>query len=158
MFGDGLASILQLNGAARYWRNRGDGSFDPPRSLSLRPGRGEPGRPGRPAGRLRRRRAARTCLYPLPPGPATGHWRTDGGFDPAGYVSVGQSPTVSLSDPLVRLIDLNGDGVTDALRTGDSFELFYSDSGAVSARSRSFRVAATSPMSPSAIPGYSWPT
>ena len=52
------------------------------------------------------------------------------GFDPAGYIAGRAAPTVSLSDPLVRLIDLDGDGITDALRTGDSFELFYSDSGA----------------------------
>src|SRR5262249_40423718 len=48
----------------------------------------------------------------------------------AGYVPVSPAPTVSLSDPLVRLIDLDGNGITDALRTGDSFELFYSNNGA----------------------------
>ena len=62
----------------------------------------------------------------------TGYWplASNGGFDPAGYVPVSPAPTVSLSDPLVRLIDLDGDGITDALRTGDQFELFYSDNGA----------------------------
>ena len=118
MFGDGLPSILQLNGTARYWRNRGDGSFDPPRSLSYAPAGvnlGDPGvqladfdGDGRPD--LLVSTATRTGYWPL---------ASDGGFDPAGYVPVSPAPTVSLSDPLVRLIDLDGDGITDALRTGD---------------------------------------
>jgi RHS repeat-associated protein len=129
MFGDGLASILQLNGTALYWRNRGNGQFDPPRSLSYAPAGislGDPGvqladftGDGRPD--LLVSSPTWTAYWPL---------GSDGGFDPAGYVPVDQAPTVSLSDPLVRLIDLTGDGVTDALRTGDSFELFYSASGA----------------------------
>jgi RHS repeat-associated protein len=129
MFGDGLASILQLNGSARYWRNRGGGQFDPPRTLSYAPAGvnlGDPGvqladfdGDGRPD--LLVSSPTRTGYWPL---------ASDGGFDPAGYVAVTEAPTVSLSDPLVRLIDLNGDGITDALRTGDSFELFYSASGA----------------------------
>jgi hypothetical protein len=36
-------------------------------------------------------------------------------------------PTVNLDAPDVRLIDLDGDGVTDALRTGPQFELYYND-------------------------------
>ena len=43
MFGDGLVSILELNGTARYWRNRGGGRFDPPRHLSYVPAGVEPG-------------------------------------------------------------------------------------------------------------------
>jgi RHS repeat-associated protein len=129
VFGDGLASILQLNGAARYWRNRGDGTFDPPRSLAYAPAGvtlGDSGvqladfdGDGRP-----------DLLVSTPD--RTGYWplASNGGFDPAGYVRVSPAPTLSLSDPLVRLIDLDGDGITDALRTGDRFELFYSDRGA----------------------------
>jgi hypothetical protein len=129
MFGDGLPSILQLNGTARYWRNRGDGSFDPPRSLTFTPAGvnlDDPGvqladfdGDGRPD--LLVSSPARTGYWPL---------AADGGFDPAGYVAESAAPTVSLSDPLVRLIDLDGDGITDALRTGDRFELFYSNRGA----------------------------
>ena len=91
---------------------------------------------------------------------ATGYWplSTDGGFDPSGYIGVGQAPTVSLSDPLVRLIDLDGDGVTDALRTGDCFELFYSDGGYVRPVQVVLAAEAMSRTSPSAIRGFSWRT
>jgi RHS repeat-associated protein len=129
MLGDGLASILELNGTARYWRNRGNGIFDPPHSLTYAPAGvnlGDSGvqladldGDGRPD--LLLSTSLRTGYWPL---------ASNGGFDPAGYVPVSQAPTVSLSDPLVRLIDLDGDAKIDALRTGDQFELFYSDDGA----------------------------
>ena len=129
MFGDGLVSILQLNGTAQYWRNRGDGSFDPPRSLSYAPAGVDLGDPGVQLADLDG--DGRPDLLVSTPD-RTGYWplAADGGFDPAGYIPVRDAPTVSLADPLVRLIDLDGDGITDALRTGDRFELFYSNSGA----------------------------
>ncbi|HEU4391769.1 MAG TPA: toxin TcdB middle/N-terminal domain-containing protein, partial [Blastocatellia bacterium] len=37
------------------------------------------------------------------------------------------APPFAFNDPEVRLLDLNGDGVTDALRTGAQFELFFHD-------------------------------
>jgi RHS repeat-associated protein len=129
MFSYGLPSILQLNGAARYWRNRGDGTFDPPRSLAYAPAGINVGDPGVQLADLDG--DGRPDLLVSTP-ERTGYWPlgSNGGFDPAGYVPVSPAPTVSLSDPLVRLMDLDGDGVTDALRTGDKFELFYSDNGA----------------------------
>jgi RHS repeat-associated protein len=133
MFGDGLSAILQLNGAARYWRNRGGGQFDPPHNLSYAPAGVSLGDPGVQLADFDG--DGRPDLLVSSPA-RTGYWAlaSDGGFDPAGYTPVAQAPTVSLSDPLVRLIDLDGDGVTDALRTGDSLELFYSASGATFSR------------------------
>ena len=130
MFGDGLASILQLNGTARYWRNRGDGRFDPPRSLSLRPGRGRTWATRACSWPTSTATAAPTCWSPPLPAPATGRWPATAASTRRLSSRVSHAPTVSLSDPLVRLIDLDGDGITDALRTGDQFELFYSDRGA----------------------------
>lgn len=128
MFGDGLPSILELNGSSRYWRNRGGGSFDPPRSLGFAPAGVSLAAPGVQLADLDG--DGRPDLLVTSPA-RTGYWplAAGGGFDPAGYVPVSPAPTVSLSDPLVRLIDLDGDGVTDALRTGDQFELFYSAMG-----------------------------
>ena len=46
LFGDGLPSVLQLNGAARYWRNRGAGTVDLARPLLAAPGGVTLGTPG----------------------------------------------------------------------------------------------------------------
>src|SRR5207253_2619055 len=42
-------------------------------------------------------------------------------------VSYDAAPPFSFGDPELRLVDLDGDGITDALRTGTSFELYYHD-------------------------------
>ena len=38
LFGNGLPDIVQMNGAVRYWRNRGNGCFDLPRTMTYAPG------------------------------------------------------------------------------------------------------------------------
>ena len=128
-FGDGLASILQLNGTARYWRNRGNGEFDPPHSIPVVPTGANLGDPGVQLADIDG--DGRPDLLLTSP-TRTGYWplASDGGFDPTGYARASPAPTFSLSDPLVRLIDLDGDGVMDVLRTGDRFELFYNDGDA----------------------------
>ena len=60
----------------------------------------------------------RTGYYPL---------TSDGQWHERGFVRYRGAPTVNLDAPDVRLIDLDGDGVTDALRTGPQFELYYND-------------------------------
>ncbi len=57
----GCPSILELNGTARYWRNRGDGEFDPPRSVAVRPRRVQPRRPRACSSRTSTATAAPTC-------------------------------------------------------------------------------------------------
>ena len=125
LFGDGLQSVLQLNGRARFWRNVGQGQLDPPRTLPFAPpvSLGAPGvqiadfnGDGRP-----------DLLVTDTSGAGYYSLATDGGFDPRGYVRLRQSPSFELTDSLVRLVDLDGDGITDALRTGTTFELFYND-------------------------------
>ena len=132
MFGDGRPSILQLNGVARYWRNRGEGAFERPRSLGFTPAGAALGAPGvqladmdadgRPE--LVMSSPTRTGYWPL-----CGH-ASDGepaGFDPAGYVAARAAPAVSLSDPTVRLVDLDGDGRVDVLRVGARVIAAYND-------------------------------
>ena len=51
----------------------------------------------------------------------------DGEWNERGFVRYRSVPTVNLDAPDVRLLDLDGDGVTDALRTGPQFELYYND-------------------------------
>lgn len=126
LFGDGLPSVLQLDGQARYWRNRGATKFDPPRPLAFVPYGVSLAGAGVQLADLDG--DGRTDLLVSNPD-RTGYWplSTAGGFDPAHYVAARSAPTFSLSDPNVRLIDLDGDGIIDALRTGDRFELFYND-------------------------------
>ena len=51
----------------------------------------------------------------------------EGRWSPTRLCPVCEAPTVNFGDNTVRLVDLDGDGVIDALRTGASFELFFND-------------------------------
>ena len=66
LFGNGLPSVFQMNGAVRYWRNLGDGRFDRAAGDGRGAGRRPPRRPGRPVGRRRRRRPDRPAGHRRP--------------------------------------------------------------------------------------------
>lgn len=124
VFASGLPDIVEIGDEHRYWKNLGNGRFDLPRTFA-----------GLPGVRLGDR------------GVTLADANGDGHIDlllstPAGYtpltvqgrrepfVSYAAGPSFSLEDAEVRLLDLDGDGVTDALRTGASFELYYHDAEA----------------------------
>jgi len=128
LFGDGLPSFLQLDGrAGRYWRNRGSGHFDAPRSLSYAPAGGALSGPGialadldgdgRPE--IVQAAAGTTTSWPLVP--ANGR----AGFDPRARVT--GAPTTGLSDPQARLTDLDGDGRMDLLWSGSALRAAFND-------------------------------
>ncbi|MGE3289369.1 MAG: SpvB/TcaC N-terminal domain-containing protein [Dehalococcoidia bacterium] len=124
--GDGLPDLLELGDAARFWRNLGDGRFDRPRSIPDAPAGIRLGGPGvrlldadgdgRPDLMVTQPRLA--GYFPM---------RFDGLFDRRSFHGYRAAPSIDLTDPEVRLIDLTGDGVTDALRTGGRLECFFND-------------------------------
>jgi RHS repeat-associated protein len=126
LFGDALPSVVQLNGRARYWRNRGNSRFDPPRLMTEAPATAHLADPGvriadvngdgRPD--LLVTNGIQAGYYPL---------SQDGGWDRRGYVAYQQAPSFNLEDPEVQLVDLDGDGAVDALHSGTRLTVFFND-------------------------------
>ncbi|VAX04050.1 Putative insecticidal toxin complex, partial [hydrothermal vent metagenome] len=126
LFGNGLPDILETKGTIRYWRNLGNGNFDMPRKMKEAPtalnlategvqildANGD-GRPDLMVSNTQ----------------MNGYFSSEAGalWDRRSFQPYRNAPSFSLQDPQVKLIDLNGDGVTDALRSGSRFELFYND-------------------------------
>lgn len=128
LMSNGLPHIVEMNSSIRYWRNLGGGRFDSPRSMKEAPSGAALADPGvhmidaNGNGRadLLVSRQAMSGYYPLT---SDGKWDKDS-FQPYDVV-----PSVTFDDPEVRLVDLDGDGVTDALRSGASFECFFNRPG-----------------------------
>jgi RHS repeat-associated protein len=127
LFGNGLPDIIQMNGTIRYWRNLGKGRFDNPRLMKNSPGGLTLEDPdvqmldanGEGKADLMVNQVGLSGYYPLK---FTGEW------DRRSFQKYNVSPSFSLQDPEVRLYDLDGNGVTDALRTSTRFECFFQDS------------------------------
>lgn len=126
LFGNGLPTVLEFNGQVRYWRNRGNGRFDLMQTMETAPAAVRLSQSGvqlldaNGNGRadLMVIEGQRNGYYPL---------TVDGEWNERGFVRYRNAPTIDLDAPDVRLLDLDGDGVTDALRTGPQFELYYND-------------------------------
>lgn len=121
--GNGIPDVLQLNGVARYWPNKGNGQFALPKELNMAPSvqLGTPGvklidANGDGRNDLLIANGVQVGYYP---GVFNKVWSNDS------YVPYKQAPSFNLSDPEVQLMDLDGDGITDVLRNGAKFECFY---------------------------------
>ena len=117
---------MEFNGQVRYWRNRGNGRFDLLRTMETAPAGVRLGEPG--VQLLDANGNGRADLMVID-GLRDGYFPLtfDGQWNKRGFVRYRSVPTVNLDAPDVRLLDLDGDGVTDALRTGPQFELYYND-------------------------------
>jgi RHS repeat-associated protein len=126
LFGNGLPDILEMNGTVRYWRNLGAGRYDLPRPMPEAPaglGLADPGvqlidADGDGRTDLLVTNEGLSGYYPL---------RFGGQWDRRSFQRYAQAPSFNLKDPEVRLVDLDGDGVTDAIRSGTRFECFFND-------------------------------
>jgi len=126
LFGNGLGSVLEMDGEVRFWRNRGNGRFDVVRTMDTAPAGLRLGDPG--VQLLDANGNGRADLVVLD-GRRDGFFPLtfDGRWNERGFVRYRRVPTISLDAPDVRLMDLDGDGVTDALRAGAQLELLYND-------------------------------
>jgi len=123
---DGLPDILELDGVIRYWRNRGGGRLDGPRQMEFAPAGFRLDDPG--VELLDADGDGRIDLM-VSGGRLAGYFPMGGlGFwDAASFRPYRVAPSFDLKDPRVRLLDLDGDGVTDAMRSGSRLECFFND-------------------------------
>ena len=126
LFGNGLPDLMEMNGTVRYWRNLGGGRFDLPRFMQDAPAglalsdAGVQFIDANGDGRtdLLVTNAAMSGYFPLSFG---------GTWDRRSFQRYSQAPSFNLKDPEVKLVDLDGDGVTDAIRSGSRLECFFND-------------------------------
>lgn len=125
LFGNGLQSFLELNGTARFWRNLGGGKFAATHVMDEAPSftLADAGvqlidADGDGRSDLMVTRPGIAGYFPL---------RNGGGWDRRSMRKYAVAPIFGLQDPEVRLVDLTGDGVTDAIRSGKRMECYFND-------------------------------
>jgi RHS repeat-associated protein len=123
--GDGLPDVLEMNGAVRYWRNLGAGRFDLPRPMRDAPpfaladvGVQMLDANGNGRADLMVTNGQTAGYFPL---------NYDGTWDQASFQLYREAPSFNLEDPEVKLVDLDGDGLTDIVRSSTRLDFFFND-------------------------------
>jgi RHS repeat-associated protein len=125
LFACGLLDVVEIDGTTRYWRNLGSAVLAPVRTAATTPGGFSLADPG--VQLLDADGDGRADLVITAPNPLAGYFPlgSDGGWDARGFQRYPAVPSIDLKAPEVRLVDLTGDGVTDALRSGTRLECFF---------------------------------
>jgi RHS repeat-associated protein len=149
--GAGLPDVIELGATQRVWYNAGAGRFERPRQLAEAPpvslrdpgvrfldadGDGRPDLLVSAPASGRGTAGAAAGYYPMAFG---------GGWSRRSFRPYRQAPSMSLADPAVKLIDLDGDGLTDVLRSGTRLECWFNDPDPRVAWQRSTQASLTGP-------------
>jgi len=123
LHGSGLPDILEMNGTVRYWRNLGSGRFDLPRPMRAAP----PYTLADPGVQMIDANGDGRMDMLVTSGPLAGYYPLShhATWDRESFQPYQQIPSFNLDDPDVRLIDVDGDGHTDVLRSGSRIECFF---------------------------------
>ncbi len=126
LLGNGLPAILEMNGVTRYWRNVGNGHFAVPQYMERAPAGAKLADVG--VRLLDANGDGRVDLLVTKPS-ISGYYsmRFEGLWDEGSFHRYSIAPSFNLEDPEVRLVDLDGDGVTDALRSDTRFDCFFNN-------------------------------
>lgn len=125
--GGGLPDVVELGrDRARYWPNLGGGRFDRPRTMRDAPGGLALGDVG--VQLVDANGDGRADLLTTTNGVAGYFPLSFGGrWDRRSFRRYTVAPSFGLEDPEVRLMDLDGDGRTDVIRSGTRMECFFND-------------------------------
>ncbi len=126
LFGNGLPDLIEMNGTVRYWRNLGAGKFDLPRMMNEAPAGlsfADSGvqiidANGNGRADLLVNKPEMSGYFPI---------RFGGYWDRRSFQRYDVAPSFDLEGDDVALVDLDGDGVTDAIRSGNRMEYYFND-------------------------------
>jgi RHS repeat-associated protein len=124
--GVGLPDVVELGAVKRYWSNAGNGRLELPRTLGDAP----PFSLADAGVRLMDADGdGRPDLVVTGSGGPAGYFPMTfaAGWSRRSFQPYQQLPSVDLADPNVRLVDLDGDGLTDVLRSGTRLECWFND-------------------------------
>ena len=123
LFGDGLPDFLQSTPLGfRYWKNLGGGLLDRPRSLPQVPPGISLGEPGVGFGDMGGDGQADLLIMS---GPQPGFFETTAEETWQTFRPFELLPSFSLSDPNVRLFDVTGNGLSDAMQTANEQFIWF---------------------------------
>lgn len=129
LHGYGLPDVVHTSPTGfRYWRNLGNCRFDHPRPMSKAPVGVTLADPGVQFADMEGNGTADLLVSN---GLLTGYYPTkfETQWDPASFQRYRQAPAFNLKDPDVKLVDMDGDGIIDALQTCDTHFLIYYNKG-----------------------------